>query len=944
MPLGSRTTQSWGVSLPLPSFQHPPRPQNARPDNFLDLMSQLGNTRSPSNITADSRSTQASTYTPSPVSLSGEEKHVATEDSFVLAGQQSPQPAPRKRRRITRACDDCRRKKIKCDGGRPCASCADFTSECTYEKPSVREGGAKSKEVEALEKKLRRAESLLRKFIPDLDLENDFPPALAHLRLPSSAAVDVDSNGEASEAAPMVEAGGDAISDRARFIQLVQRTGQLDLTDSDEYVFHGLSSGAAFLSRISQQFPALVRYDPRTPFLPQPHRPFLASPMDGLPVYSANPWWQANYDFMKLPPRDLASSLCEYSFNCASCILQVIHAPSFWKMFDKLYEERPQEYTHEERRFVGLLFSIIALGSMYDVDENDPTNPDHYAVAMDRGRLPTFPYVLTDTQMKLRHKYYISARLHLQDITECGDMTTLQALVFMIQFLQATGNLSGCHTMIGIALHSALRMGLHRHLPHTSMTPIKDETRRRVFHTIRQMDIYLSTTLGLPLMLQDKDIDQPWPTEVDDENITEDTILRPPPGTPSFLEAFNAHTKLMRILATVVEHLYPPKGTEGPTDITYMISCARIREIEQQLHDWHERLPPTWRPGPEEDTQIIRVKTLLRFAYGHVQLMLYRPFLQLYSSQASDSEITDERHLALARTGINVCRNIIHIGVEIRRQAVLIGPYWFITYTQFFAVLSIVLYVLHNPDKSGASELISDAKLGRDCISGLTQKSLAADRVTAALNSLFDQLPSQFQSTSSPSFDGDLSPIPSKNNAKPRSQDPVARRAAQLSISRPHSPWHQKSRASPDIQSSNPQRGPTQQPVPISSHGLSCESTNVMDFPMEDPFAYPIIPEVSPAVPMSSNGLGRESADVMEFPMEDPFAYPIMPGVSLTDNSFTTLREDTMQLHVYRMHTDMESQLMYFQDLTQPSTSQREPAPVSASERPVENKLRDRKT
>ena len=33
-----------------------------------------------------------------------------------------------KRRRVTRACDECRRKKIKCDGKHPCSSCADFNS------------------------------------------------------------------------------------------------------------------------------------------------------------------------------------------------------------------------------------------------------------------------------------------------------------------------------------------------------------------------------------------------------------------------------------------------------------------------------------------------------------------------------------------------------------------------------------------------------------------------------------------------------------------------------------------------------------------------------------------------------------------------------------------------------------------------------------------------
>lgn len=186
-------------------------------------------------------------------------------------------------------------------------------------------------------------------------------------------------------------------------------------------------------------------------------------------------------------------------------------------------------------------------------------------------------------------------------------MITLQALVFIIHFLQATSNLSECYTFVGIALRSALRMGLHRHLPHVHMTPIDEETRRRVFHVIQQMDIFLSTTIGLPLVLQDKDIDQPLPIEVNDEYITEHGILTPPPGTPSFFQAFNAHAKLMRILAKVVQHLYPPNGTKmETTNVTYMISYARIKEIEKDLHDWSEQLPAAWRPGPEGDVQVVR--------------------------------------------------------------------------------------------------------------------------------------------------------------------------------------------------------------------------------------------------------------------------------------------------------------------------------------------------
>ncbi|KAH8888995.1 hypothetical protein GQ53DRAFT_723777 [Thozetella sp. PMI_491] len=804
-------------------------------------------------VSEGNSSSNVSKRTHSPTSsLEYESSRGPTRDSSVTAGihQESPGPPRPKRRNITRACDDCRRRKIKCDGERPCASCAEFNSECTYNRPSGRSRATKWKNTDALEERLQKTESILRQLAPHLDRETlKAAPIPAEKSPRATVPVHGDAGGAESRGAEparrAVGSPGEDTPEGARFVPFVEKVSQLDLTDTGEYVFHGLSSGAAFLSRITQQFPTLFRHDSRTPFSPQPQRPFPASPIAG---------WPANYDFLKLPPKELARALCEYSFSRACCIYRVVHVPSFWKKFERLYEERPQICLPEQRRFVGLVFSVIALGSMYDVDENDPTNPNHYVVATDRG-----------------YKYYISARSYLQDITECGDMTTLQALVFNAQFLEATGNLSSCHSMIGIALRSALRMGLHRCLPHTSLTPIDEEVRRRVFYTIRQMDIYLSTTLGLPLLLQDKDIDQPWPREVNDEYITEITVVSPPLGMPSFLEAFNAHIKLMRILAKVVEYIYLPKGmARGPTDVTYMISWARIKEIEKDLHDWHENLPPTWRPGPpEEDTQITRIKTLLRFAYGHVQLMLYRPFLQFYSRQASSDDTIDERHLAFATAGINVCRNIIHIGLEIRRQAVLIGPYWFITYTQFLAILSVVLYVLHNPDMPGVSELFSDAKLGKDCISSLTQRSLAADRVTFALDSLFDKLPAQLSTrTSTP-----------RHSSRPMVNDPQNRPRFQTEYTpqppgrssgfRHQEPWYQDAPPRPES-GPHPSSVATPLPMPVQDHG----------------------PE-----------------DLMGFPIEDPFAYPVMPGVSFDDNRFTSMH-DTMQLPLYDIHDSIDRQFM----------------------------------
>lgn len=54
-------------------------------------------------------------------SVSEDETKVKTED-----GTGSGIPV-QKRRRVTRACDECRRKKIKCDGKQPCTHCAVYS-------------------------------------------------------------------------------------------------------------------------------------------------------------------------------------------------------------------------------------------------------------------------------------------------------------------------------------------------------------------------------------------------------------------------------------------------------------------------------------------------------------------------------------------------------------------------------------------------------------------------------------------------------------------------------------------------------------------------------------------------------------------------------------------------------------------------------------------------
>lgn len=67
----------------------------------------------------------------------GDESEVKQEldQSTPLAGSAGGKPISagkgaahhQKRRRVTRACDECRRKKIKCDGKQPCTHCTVYS-------------------------------------------------------------------------------------------------------------------------------------------------------------------------------------------------------------------------------------------------------------------------------------------------------------------------------------------------------------------------------------------------------------------------------------------------------------------------------------------------------------------------------------------------------------------------------------------------------------------------------------------------------------------------------------------------------------------------------------------------------------------------------------------------------------------------------------------------
>ncbi|GIZ40025.1 hypothetical protein CKM354_000338100 [Cercospora kikuchii] len=823
---------------------------------------------------------------------SGAESPIDENGVKTESGQASPsglgaQDAPavkapghmQKRRRVTRACDECRRKKIKCDGKQPCTHCTVYSYDCSYDQPSNRRRNPAPAYVENLEHRVHRAETLLHILIPNLDLndpgielavQQGWIPGAPGKGNPTAAVHEARASRPAPAPASTLPSDTGEKKPDTNLESMVRAIAQLDMDETGHWDYHGHSSGLSFVRRMREQLGDLMGPETfATPFVK--NRP-MSQVFDSPRSIVESPMGEIASISTELPPKEMARQLSVYAINDAAALLRMVHHPTYWESFERLYATPSDNYSNEDNRFLPLFYSAIALGSLFGKDDETVVDRDGYESAIQQG----FTYFKTARQ--------------LMDIADCRDLASIQAVIFMILFLQSSAKMSQCYAYVGVALRSALRLGLHRAAA-GRFDPVEAETRKRVFWIIRKMDIYVGAMLGLPQTLSDEDIDQEFPVEVDDEYITKDGILAQPEGVVPIMTAFNAHTRLVQILQKIVRKIYPIKfaETESVADKSYSVSFSTIREIESELEEWKKSLPQILTPC-EAPPRYARVQQLLRLSYSHAQVLLYRPFLH-YTAMERRSKPVDQRAYACAASFVNVSRNIIHIASQMKQKGLLNGAFWFIMYTTFFSILALVYFAAENPDNPTTAAVMKDAIEGRDVLASLSSRSMAADRCTATLNIVFERLPAWLRN-------GQQNPAMSKKRAYeqgPYQQGPAASRShpdvsspTALDVKRATFPNMSGNGSTPGAAS--PYEASWSQSVG-SSYGPQTPTSASFD-----PNAYPAMGNRSIShpvdsgmqqYPMPQNFANPQLSELssMMFPTADePFIYPNQPLTTFENN------------------------------------------------------------
>ncbi|KAG9005844.1 hypothetical protein FRB95_001037 [Tulasnella sp. JGI-2019a] len=527
-----------------------------------------------------------------------------------------------KRKRLSRACDICRTKKLRCDAHNTptrnkCSYCTTFKHDCTFLQ-GVRKSTPPKAYIKDLEERVELLEKLIRRVMPHVDIDAEVGPSFNQhtweavrgmsqstrsFRPPASQVPSTSTSDAGIQQAtapwktkqsllssfsqrldtPEVSAtpdDGDDSGDERNLAtidgtvaeDLEIKMAELHLTDTTDKLFLGKSSGAALF----QAARILQREVSSNVNTTSPGYPCLPDTGVSRPKYwKPNPWEQMTValpaiESLRFPPPDLIRVPIDHCFSEVMPLMPLIHRPSFeWQ-----YAEGRASHDID---FARLLLLVCAVGSRYCDDPRLFLTSSAGEVEWGSAGWMYFTQV-----------YHMPKPLFT--ITKLVD---LQIMVLSATYLEGTSACVKAWLINGSGIRFAEEIGAHREKVYSPTRAFENQLWKRAFWCLVQKDRELSAVFGRVMGIYDEDIDAYFPLEVDDDGWDEATQeWKQSTGKPSQLAYFTQHAKLMKILAHCLRTLYSihkskiDLGFVGPE-----WEQDKVAELDSALNEWLEAVP-----------------------------------------------------------------------------------------------------------------------------------------------------------------------------------------------------------------------------------------------------------------------------------------------------------------------------------------------------------------
>ncbi|KAL6237046.1 hypothetical protein BDW75DRAFT_249516 [Aspergillus navahoensis] len=418
---------------------------------------------------------------------------------FSAGGHPNKRRCVKERVRVTRACDTCKKKKLRCSGTLPCSLCQRSRLRCEYTA-----GYTRGKVPP----------------IPIMSPASSMDNTIQHHEKPMSS--DMESGSPPKPQSPTQNAPPQ--NDKQINLPSSGNSPEPHQTDMEGH-YVGPASGVSFLIRVQKRLHEHISFPRTTPIFSFGDAP--------LPKYDPS--------FLVIPPKDEARALLDRYFDFAFPTHRFLHQPQAEGWLEDFYRDPgiAQSPKPGAMAIRALLLMIFAHAKQC------LPKPDS-----------SLGFCVNSAV------YFAASEHHLAAETGPVRLASVQARLAQCFYLLGQSRINHCWSLFGTTARLAIAIGLHRGRRRDIKDNfVEHECSKRVFWCMYSLDNYLSAALGRPRIFHDDEIDQELPAIANDSQITPSSVAPNSSNAQSIMLAPVYHAKLSNIISGILRELYGIRRT-----------------------------------------------------------------------------------------------------------------------------------------------------------------------------------------------------------------------------------------------------------------------------------------------------------------------------------------------------------------------------------------------
>ncbi|TGJ82083.1 hypothetical protein E0Z10_g6697 [Xylaria hypoxylon] len=438
-----------------------------------------------------------------------------------------------------------------------------------------------------------------------------------------------------------------------------------------------------------------------------------------------------------LPPRPTVDRSISRYFNLLDLAPSAVHSTQFLCEYEKFW----MAPTEAPIIWIGLLFSMLCLSALAE-ETADTWAGEEYNPLIDTYR-ERIVQCLTIGEYSNQGPYVLETLFHY----------------LTIEFSVRKDADKNTWLLLGIIVNLAMGMGYHRDSSHfPGLSPFVGEMRRRMWATLLQGDILISTQMGMPRLIKEWQCDVAEPRNLNDADFDENTKVFPPSRPETEM------TTALHIIAR--RRVF--KAVGAAVDLTAAVVTypySEVMRVDRMLQEAKDSIPLSLRMKPlqlsvTDPPQVIMHRIFISIMFHKGTIILHRKYL---NTRQADSDGAASIYSRNACLDASLCLVDIQqiIDEETRLEGLLHSVRWRVSsflHHEFLTATMVLCWMLHHgvdklwPDNAPTTEdqIRTALRKAHDIWTRLSSSSRDARKASETLTLLFNNQLGQLTSLSSP--------------------------------------------------------------------------------------------------------------------------------------------------------------------------------------------------